>query len=71
MAEADYCGKEAKDMQDHWVKIGWQEIPVHVIDATDDAADCEKMEMAREWNGIKSCSQMQMRSSSCTQRSGD
>ena len=35
LAEADYCGKEAKDMQDHWVKIGGLEIPVHVIDATD------------------------------------
>ena len=35
LAEADYCGKEATYMQDHWVKIGGKEIPVHVTDATD------------------------------------
>ena len=35
LAEADYCGKEAKDMQDHWVKIGGKEIKVHVTDATE------------------------------------
>ena len=41
LAEADYCGKEAKDMQDHWVLIGGKEIPVHVIDATDDTDGAE------------------------------
>ena len=50
MAEGDYCGKEAKDMQDHWVQIGGVEIPVHVTDATDatDGGEGPKVEWQQE-----------------------
>ena len=34
LAEADYCGKMFKDMNDHHVLIGGQKIPVHVTDVT-------------------------------------
>ena len=45
LAEAHYCGMMFNDMQDHWVKIGGQGIPVYVADATEPAADGEHSEV--------------------------